>query len=122
MIVSNANKAHVAQVLHQLGLQNCFDKFICFEFLNRPNQTTDADNILKNRVIEFGDILPKSHVFFDDSIRNTQTAKVTILNIVLVRSSERKKGEDYVVESIHNIGKVLSKLQELVMKSKDICD
>ncbi|KAI3728896.1 hypothetical protein L6452_17541 [Arctium lappa] len=134
LIVSNANETHVVEVLHQLGLQNCFDDVICFRFLNRPNRTTNADNILKNCVVEFGDVLPKSlvickpfenafhhdfkmeNMFFDDSIRNTQTAKVTILNIVLVRSSEHKKGEDYALESIHNIGKALSELHELVIK------
>lgn len=146
VIFSNANEAHVAEVLHRLGLEDCFDDVICFESLNPPNQTTDADDTPKSCVIESADLLPKSPVickpfenafqeafkmaninphktmFFDDSIRNIQTAKVTGLDTVLVGSSERKKGVDYALESIHNIREALPELWESVMKSKDVCD
>ncbi|KAI3772313.1 hypothetical protein L6452_03495 [Arctium lappa] len=146
VIFSNANEAHVAEVLHRLGLEDCFDDVICFESLNPPNQTTDADDTPKSRVIESGDQLPKSPIvckpfenafeqafkmaninphktmFFDDSIRNIQTAKVTGLDTVLVGSSERKKGVDYALESIHNIREALPELWESVMKAKDVCD
>lgn len=41
-IFSNANEAHVAEVLGRLGLEDCFDDVICFESLNSNSQTTDV--------------------------------------------------------------------------------
>ncbi|KVI11947.1 uncharacterized protein C24B11.05-like [Cynara cardunculus var. scolymus] len=146
VIFSNANEAHVAEVLHRLGLEDCFDDVICFESLNPPNQKNSADDTSNCCVTETGDLLPTSPIickpfensfqqafkmaninphktiFFDDSIRNIQTAKVTGLDTVLVGSSERKKGVDYALESIHNIREALPELWESVMKSKDVCD
>ncbi|KAI3770178.1 hypothetical protein L6452_01302 [Arctium lappa] len=43
-IVSNANEAHVGEVLHQLGLKNCFDDVIYFEFLNRSSEHKKGDD------------------------------------------------------------------------------
>ncbi|KAI7730918.1 hypothetical protein M8C21_013340, partial [Ambrosia artemisiifolia] len=42
VIFSNANDAHVAAVIGQLGLEDCFDDVICFESLNPKIQTVDT--------------------------------------------------------------------------------
>lgn len=59
-------------------------------------------------------------LFFDDSIRNLQTAKLTGLDTVLIGSSQRKKGVDYALESIHNFREAVPELWELVNKSNDV--
>lgn len=51
-IFSNANEAHVAEVLNRLGLEDCFDDVICFESLNPTNEITNPD-ASKSCVIEY---------------------------------------------------------------------
>ncbi|KAL4571082.1 hypothetical protein LXL04_017832 [Taraxacum kok-saghyz] len=162
VIFSNANEAHVAEVLHRLGLEDCFEDVICFESLNPKNQITNSDSP-KSSVIGYDDVseraivLPASPIvckpfenafqqafkmaninphktlscpkssfvkiplFFDDSIRNIQTAKLIGLGTVFVGCSQRKKGVDYALESIHNIREALPELWESVDKLKDGC-
>ncbi|KAL7589592.1 uncharacterized protein C24B11.05 [Lactuca sativa] len=148
VIFSNANEAHVAEVLHRLGLEDCFEDVICFESLNPKNQITNSDSpkssvagyddVSKRDVVlpespivckpfenafqqafKMAKITPHKTLFFDDSIRNIQTAKLTGLDTVLVGCSQRKKGVDYALESIHNIREALPELWELVEKLKD---
>ncbi|KAL4571075.1 hypothetical protein LXL04_017825 [Taraxacum kok-saghyz] len=147
VIFSNANEAHVAEVLHRLGLEDCFDDVICFETLNPKNEipnpdssksaVTGDDDVSKRAVVlpespvickpfenafeqafKIAKIDPHKTLFFDDSIRNIQTAKLTGLTTVLVGSSQKKKGVDYALESIHNIREALPELWESVKKSK----
>lgn len=146
VIFSNANEAHVAEVLGRLGLEDCFDDVICFESLNSNSQTTDVpksfvigDNnnepvglLPKTPIVckpsenafqqafKMAKINPDKTLFFDDSLRNIQTAKLTGLTTVLVASSQRKNGADYALESIHNIKEALPELWESVNKSKDV--
>ncbi|XP_071719632.1 uncharacterized protein C24B11.05-like [Rutidosis leptorrhynchoides] len=146
VIFSNANEAHVAEVLGRLGLEDCFDDVICFESLNSKNETTDATNssVIEDNEDEPVGLLPKTPIvckpfenafqqafemakinpdktlFFDDSLRNIQTAKLMGLTTVLVGSSQRKYGADYALESIHNIKEALPELWELVNKSTDV--
>nr|XP_043622543.1 uncharacterized protein C24B11.05-like [Erigeron canadensis] len=150
VIFSNANEAHVAEVLGRLGLEDCFDDVICFETLNPKGQDIDDDNdATKSSVIGdannepvavlpktpivckpfenafqqaflIAEINPEKSLFFDDSIRNIQTAKLLGLSTVLVGSSQRKQGADYALESIHNIRDALPELWESVNESKDV--
>nr|XP_043622486.1 uncharacterized protein C24B11.05-like [Erigeron canadensis] len=149
VIFSNANEAHVAEVLKRLRLEDCFDDVICFETLNPKNQVNDTD-APKNIVIgddndseptvslpespivckpfenafqqafRIANINPHKTLFFDDSIRNIQTSKLMGLSTVLVGSSQRKQGVDYALESIHNIREALPELWEPVNKSRDV--
>ncbi|KAJ0575548.1 putative pyridoxal phosphatase [Helianthus annuus] len=145
VIFSNANEAHVAEVLHRLGLEDCFDDVICFESLNPKNQTDNPsapygsvigyDNngelpespiVCKpfenafQQAFKMAKINPHKTLFFDDSIRNIQTSKLTGLTTVLVGSSQRKIGVDYALESIHNIREALPELWESVSKKLDV--
>ncbi|GJT75132.1 haloacid dehalogenase-like domain-containing protein [Tanacetum coccineum] len=52
VIFSNANEAHVAEVLHRLGLEDCFDDVICFESLNPTNEITNPD-ASQSSIIEY---------------------------------------------------------------------
>ncbi|KAI3694633.1 hypothetical protein L1987_77601 [Smallanthus sonchifolius] len=139
VIFSNANEAHVAEVLSRLGLEDCFDDVICFESLNPKTQTKtpkndgEPDGLLPKSPIvckpsenafqqafKMANINPYKTLFFDDSIRNIQTAKLTGLSTVLVGSSHHTKGVDYALESIHNIREAVPELWESVNKSNDV--
>ncbi|KAL8057374.1 hypothetical protein ABFS82_04G180500 [Erythranthe guttata] len=133
VIFSNGNEAHVAKVLSRLGLEDCFDDVICFETLNpTPKDKSENNEPAKVLIVckpfenayeeafKVTDINPKKTLFFDDSIRNLQTAKNMGLHTVWVGSSQRTKGVDYSLESIHNIKEALPELWEVVENS-DVC-
>ncbi|XP_076947736.1 uncharacterized protein C24B11.05-like [Bidens hawaiensis] len=129
VIFSNANEAHVAEVLGRLGLEDCFDDVICFESLNPKSQTIDTSKSLIvckpsenafQQAFKMAKINPHKTLFFDDSIRNLQTAKLTGLDTVLIGSSQRKKGVDYALESIHNIREAVPELWVSVNKSNEV--
>lgn len=43
-IFSNADEAHVTKVLSKLGLEDCFERVICFETLNPTHKTNITAN------------------------------------------------------------------------------
>ncbi|KAK6152454.1 hypothetical protein DH2020_015089 [Rehmannia glutinosa] len=51
-------------------------------------------------------------LFFEDSVRNIQSGKRVGLDTVLVGKSQRVKGADYALESIHNLREAISELWE----------
>ncbi|KAG6538305.1 hypothetical protein ZIOFF_003420 [Zingiber officinale] len=55
-------------------------------------------------------INPETTIFFDDSIRNIQSAKRVGLHTVLVGTSHRVKGADHALESIHNVKEAFPEL------------
>lgn len=59
-------------------------------------------------------------LFFEDSVRNIQAGKRVGLDTVLVGKSQRVKGADYALESIHNIREAIPELWEGVLKSEAI--
>ncbi|KAE8693095.1 Ubiquitin fusion degradation UFD1 family protein isoform 1 [Hibiscus syriacus] len=61
---------------------------------------------------KIANINPQKTLFFDDSIRNIQSAKEIGLHTVLVGTSHRSNGADYALESIHNIREALPELWE----------
>ncbi|KAL3616916.1 hypothetical protein CASFOL_039310 [Castilleja foliolosa] len=135
VIFSNGNEAHVANVLSRLGLEDCFDDIICFETLNpaRTDEVPENDEQLKSPIVcklfensfeqafKIADINPWKTLFFDDSIRNLQTAKNMGLQTVWVGSSHKTKGVDYSLESIHNIKEALPVPWDALEKSDIRC-
>ncbi|KAM1167421.1 hypothetical protein ACFX14_029306 [Malus domestica] len=61
---------------------------------------------------KIANIDPQRTLFFDDNIRNLQTAKQCGLHTVLVGTSHRTKGVDHALESIHNMKEALPELWE----------
>ncbi|KAK8926529.1 hypothetical protein KSP39_PZI018410 [Platanthera zijinensis] len=149
VIFTNADKIHAAKALRKLGLEDCFQGIICFETLNEPNgeffKERNLFDVLQHSVspapgvelpktpvlckpsefameyaLRLANIEPGRAIFFDDSVRNIRAAKGVGLRTVLVGSSHRIKGADYVLESIHNIREALSELREETDKSEDI--
>ncbi|XP_022731625.1 uncharacterized protein C24B11.05-like isoform X2 [Durio zibethinus] len=52
VIFTNADKNHTARVLNRLGLEDCFERIICFETLNPTNKNnTSADGFISNIAI-----------------------------------------------------------------------
>ncbi|KAH6802840.1 Haloacid dehalogenase-like hydrolase superfamily protein [Perilla frutescens var. frutescens] len=55
---------------------------------------------------------PHRTLFFEDSVRNIQSGKRVGLDTVLVGKSQRVKGADYALESIHNLREAIPELWE----------
>ncbi|KAF2315082.1 hypothetical protein GH714_038126 [Hevea brasiliensis] len=54
IIFTNADKAHAAEVLKRLGLEDCFAGIICFETLNPPVGATNYTDALENDAVLAG--------------------------------------------------------------------
>ncbi|ONK67742.1 uncharacterized protein A4U43_C05F3270 [Asparagus officinalis] len=71
------------------------------------------------QALKIANIDPQRTIFFDDSIRNIVAGKHIGLHTVLVGTSNRIKGADYALESIHNIKEALPELWEEAKKSEE---
>lgn len=54
-IFTNADKAHVSQVLSRLGLEDCFEGIICFETLNPPQEPVGCIDVPVDNSVLSGD-------------------------------------------------------------------
>ncbi|PON38590.1 HAD hydrolase, subfamily IA [Parasponia andersonii] len=72
------------------------------------------------RALKIANLNPQRTMFFDDSVRNIQAGKRVGLHTVLVGTSQRVKGADYALESIHNIREALPELWEVDRKSAEV--
>ncbi|CAN1353403.1 Uncharacterized protein C24B11.05, partial [Linum perenne] len=114
IIFTNADKAHVAEALKRLGLEDCFEGIICFETLNPPETGTRI--LCKPSVeafeaaIRIADVDPSKTIFFDDSTRNIASAKLAGLHTVIVGSSVLVQGPDHALSSIHNIREAIPEI------------
>lgn len=70
------------------------------------------------RALKVANINPQRTLFFEDSVRNIQAGKRLGLHTVLVGYSQRVKGADYALESIHNLREALPELWEADIKSE----
>ncbi|CAN6576324.1 unnamed protein product [Malus baccata var. baccata] len=70
------------------------------------------------RALKIANINPQRTLFFEDSVRNIQAGKRVGLQTVLVGTSQRVKGADYALESIHNLREAIPELWEADRKSK----
>ncbi|KAE8687017.1 hypothetical protein F3Y22_tig00111027pilonHSYRG00752 [Hibiscus syriacus] len=68
--------------------------------------------------LKIAKINPQKTLFFDGSVRNIQAGKRVGVHTVLVGTSQRAKGADYALESIHNMKQALPELWETDMKSE----
>ncbi|KAL4587373.1 hypothetical protein LXL04_000242 [Taraxacum kok-saghyz] len=139
IIFTNADKAHAAQVLSRLCLEDCFEGVICFETLNtnplehqkmkcnnenNDNVAPDGLNSLSpaNRIIckpalesfqaatIIANIDPNKTIFLDDSTRNIATAKAAGFHTCVVGQSSLVPGADHALRSIHNMREALPDL------------
>ncbi|CAM8961207.1 unnamed protein product [Rhodiola kirilowii] len=69
---------------------------------------------------KMANINPQRTLFFDDSVRNIQAGKLVGLHTVLVGKSQKVKGADYALESIHNIREALPELWLALEKTEKV--
>ncbi|XP_074267986.1 uncharacterized protein C24B11.05-like [Silene latifolia] len=62
VILTNADKHHAAECLKRLGLEDCFEKIMCFETLNPPNDDKSAPNEDKSEIFDIMEYQPSSGV------------------------------------------------------------
>ncbi|XP_004514130.1 suppressor of disruption of TFIIS-like [Cicer arietinum] len=62
--------------------------------------------------LKIANLNPQRTLFFEDSVRNIQAGKRVGLDTVLVGTSQRIKGADYALESIHNLRETMPELWE----------
>ncbi|KAG8649332.1 uncharacterized protein LOC110620117 [Manihot esculenta] len=70
------------------------------------------------RALQIANINPQRTLFFEDSVRNIQAGKRVGLHTVLVGTSQRVKGADYALESIHNLREAVPELWEAEIKTE----
>ncbi|ESW12513.1 hypothetical protein PHAVU_008G119500 [Phaseolus vulgaris] len=68
--------------------------------------------------LKIANLNPQRTLFFEDSVRNIQAGKRVGLHTVLVGKSQRIKGADYALESIHNLREAVPELWEDDIKSE----
>lgn len=68
--------------------------------------------------LKIANIDPQRTLFFEDSVRNIKAGKSLGLHTVLVGTSQRVKGADYALESIHNLKEAVPELWEADIKSE----
>ncbi|KAL6574707.1 hypothetical protein OROMI_011992 [Orobanche minor] len=64
------------------------------------------------KALQIANIDPHRTLFFEDSVRNIQSGKCVGLDTVLIGKSQRVKGADYALESIHNLREAIPELWE----------
>ncbi|KAK6126073.1 hypothetical protein DH2020_040187 [Rehmannia glutinosa] len=102
VIFTNAVKIHAVKVLSRLGSSGLpKTPIVC-----KPSESA-IETALK-----IANIDPYRTLFFEDSVRNIQSGKRVGLDTVLVGKSQRVKGADYALESIHNLREAISELWE----------
>ncbi|KAG6580536.1 hypothetical protein SDJN03_20538, partial [Cucurbita argyrosperma subsp. sororia] len=69
------------------------------------------------RALKIAGLNPQRTLFFEDSVRNIQAGKRVGLDTVLIGTSQRVKGADYALESIHNLREGIPELWNVEIKS-----
>lgn len=95
--------------------------FDILEHFSRPNAGTalpktpvlckPSESAIEE-AMRIANINPQKTIFFEDSVRNIQAGKRVGLHTVLVGTSQRTKGADFALESIHNMREALPELWE----------
>jgi len=95
-----------------------------FDIVNHFKQGNPASSLPKTPIIckpseyaieqalKIANLNPQRTIFFEDSVRNVQAGKRVGMETVMVGTSQRPKGADYALESIHNLKEALPELWE----------
>lgn len=103
-----------------------FDILLHFSQLNAGEDLPKTPVLCKpseyafEQALRIANINPHRTMFFDDSVRNIQAGKHVGLHTVLVGTSQRIKGADFALESIHNLREALPELWEDAHRSEGI--
>lgn len=110
VIFTNANQAHTKRVLSALDVEDYFDRVI--DVIQLAPFCKPSSEAFVKAMDEIGNPNPGDYVLFDDSIRNVQTAIQMGMRAVLV--SPREADHDHIIriDSIHDLPKVWSRIEE----------
>ncbi|KAH7440196.1 hypothetical protein KP509_04G095900 [Ceratopteris richardii] len=107
IVFTNADRVHASKVLSILGVEDCFEKVINFDTINPKNS---GRIICKpsleafERAISIAGVDPAKTLFFDDSLRNIEAARLAGLRAVLVGRSMRGIP---CIKSVHTLKQAL---------------
>ncbi|KAH7331547.1 hypothetical protein KP509_20G039600 [Ceratopteris richardii] len=107
LVFTNADRVHAEKALSELGIEDCFERVICFETFNR-NGT--ARVVCKpsleafHHAISIAGVDPSKTLFFDDSLRNVEGAKLAGMHAVLVGSHMRGIA---CIDTVHSLKEAL---------------
>ncbi|XP_071722647.1 uncharacterized protein C24B11.05 [Rutidosis leptorrhynchoides] len=120
IIFTNSDRIHAMRSLKRLGIEDCFEKIICFETMNQnlPNSTRPDEFpvLLKPSMdamelaIRVADVDPRRTLFFDDNVRNIAAGKALGLRTALVGKTVKSKEADYVLETVNNLAQVIPEI------------
>ncbi|XP_004514386.1 suppressor of disruption of TFIIS [Cicer arietinum] len=109
---------------------DCGSNFQIFDIISHFAQSNPTEVLPKTPIIckpseyaielalKIANLDPQRTLFFEDSARNIQAGKRVGLDTVLVGKSQRIKGADYALESIHNLREAVPELWECDIKSE----
>ncbi|XP_009366925.2 uncharacterized protein LOC103956624 [Pyrus x bretschneideri] len=120
IIFTNSDRKHAVKVLERLGVEEYFDRIICFETMN-PNlpSSTQPDEfpvVLKPSIkameiaLRAAEVDPRRTLFLDDNVRNVAAGKAVGLRTVLVGKTVKSKEADYVLENVNNMAQAISEV------------
>ncbi|KAH0434252.1 hypothetical protein IEQ34_026864 [Dendrobium chrysotoxum] len=122
----NTNEENSSEDLTEINRSNIFNIVDHFS-QSHPNTELPKTPVLCKpsesamiRALSIAKINPQRTIFFEDSVRNIQAGKRIGLHTVLVGSSQRVKGADHALVSIHNIRAALPELWKEGEKSGDL--
>lgn len=120
MIFTNSDKVHAMKVLDRLGINDCFEKIICFETINpnlfNNNKSARPDVVLKPSMeamkagFDATEIDPHRTLFFDDNVKNVAAGRALGLRTVLVGKSMKSKEADYALETVNDMVTVIPEI------------
>ncbi|XP_077240749.1 uncharacterized protein C24B11.05-like isoform X1 [Tasmannia lanceolata] len=108
IIFTNADEAHVTQVLSRLGLEDCFDGVICFETLNPPIKLDKNDDKVDNSVPPSDDFSAEQdeHMFFAENDSETEVDEQNSVNNLRPRSEILCKPSVEAIEAAIQIANI----------------
>lgn len=106
IIFTNGDKAHAAQVLNKLNLEDCFEGVICFETLNPPPLKPGHDDYNTHEgVVKKQEGIDEKQVLAEGELEGTATDDTTVSNRISSKSPILCKPSVEAIEAAIRIAK-----------------
>ncbi|XP_074571591.1 uncharacterized protein C24B11.05-like [Curcuma longa] len=121
ILFTNSDRRHATRVMQRLGIEDCFQRIICFETMN-PHLFEDATKCSKSAVIlkpsaaamemavRLAGVAPHRTLFLDDSERNIDAGKAVGLRTALVGKRVKTQAADYLLGSIAELKQMIPEI------------
>jgi putative hydrolase of the HAD superfamily len=109
IVFTNASREHAERVLEILGVSHHFDRIVDVRDVGYESKPQLA---AYRRICEIIDVPPEECLLVEDNVRNLRPAKALGMTTALVTedSTSTKRGVDYVMERIEEIGQVVRQI------------